>query len=73
MRRPSVIKTSSLCRIRTISAAGAEFYRRAAGHPTEGGRKTDRLLIAMAERLEREAAEDEEQAATEHAAIDTRP
>src|SRR5215831_15416689 len=32
----------------------AELLRRAAGHPTEGGKKTDRLLITMAEQLERE-------------------
>jgi hypothetical protein len=45
---------------------GAELSRRAASHPTEGSRKTDRLLIALAERLEREAAAaDEEQPAIE--------
>jgi hypothetical protein len=32
----------------------AELARRAVSHPTEGGRKTDRLLLALAERLERE-------------------
>src|SRR5262245_60129417 len=31
----------------------AELFRRAARHPTESGRKTDSLLIAMAEWLER--------------------
>jgi hypothetical protein len=35
----------------------AELLRRAAGHPTEGGKKTDRLLITIAERLEREIEE----------------
>ena len=32
----------------------AELLRRAAGHPTEGGTNTDRILLAMAERLERQ-------------------
>jgi hypothetical protein len=32
----------------------AELLQRAAGHPTEGGTNTDRILLAMAERLERE-------------------
>jgi hypothetical protein len=31
----------------------AELFRRAASQPTEGGRRTDSLLVAMAERLER--------------------
>jgi hypothetical protein len=48
----------------------AELSRRAASHPTEGSRKTDRILIAMAERLEREAAAHEE-FASESAAIET--
>jgi hypothetical protein len=39
--------------------ARAELARRAAHRPTEGGKKTDRILIAMAERLEREAAEED--------------
>jgi hypothetical protein len=34
----------------------AELLRRAASHPTQGGRNTDRLLLVVAERLEREAA-----------------
>jgi hypothetical protein len=33
----------------------AALLRRAASHPTEGGKKTDRILIMMAQRLEREA------------------
>ena len=37
----------------------AELLRAAASHPTEGGRKTDRIMIAMAERLEHEAAQAE--------------
>jgi hypothetical protein len=32
----------------------SELPRRAAGHPTEGGTNTDRILLAMVERLERE-------------------
>jgi hypothetical protein len=32
----------------------AELLRRAAGHPTEGGTNIDCILLAMAERLERE-------------------
>jgi hypothetical protein len=32
----------------------SELLRRAAGHPTEGGTNTDRILLAMVERLERE-------------------
>jgi hypothetical protein len=39
--------------------AKADLFRRAAAHPTEGGKKTDRILLVMAERLEREAAEAE--------------
>jgi hypothetical protein len=39
--------------ISTIPPAGGTS-RRAASHPTEGGKKTDRLLIAMAAPLERE-------------------
>jgi hypothetical protein len=41
--------------------AKADLFRRAAAHPTEGGKKTDRILLAMAERLEREAAEARQQ------------
>jgi hypothetical protein len=33
----------------------AELCRRMANHPTQGGRLVDRILIALAERLEREA------------------
>ena len=33
----------------------AGLLRRAASHPTEGGGRTDRILIGLAERLEREA------------------
>jgi hypothetical protein len=46
---------------RTASSARrrAELLRGAASHPTDGGKKTDRILLAMAERLEREAAEAE--------------
>jgi hypothetical protein len=33
----------------------AALLRRAASHPTEGGKRTDRILITMAQRLEREA------------------
>jgi hypothetical protein len=50
----------------------ADRARRAASHPTEGSNKTDRLLLEMAERLERDAAADEERGAIESAAIDTR-
>ena len=34
----------------------AALYRRAASIPTEGSHRTDRLLIQLAEELEREAA-----------------
>jgi hypothetical protein len=34
----------------------AALYRRAASVPTEGSHRTDRLLIELAEQLEREAA-----------------
>jgi hypothetical protein len=44
---------------------GDLLFRRAAAHPTEGGKKTDRILLAEAERLEREAAENEELIALE--------
>ena len=33
----------------------AALYRRAASIPTEGSHRTDRLLIQLAEKLEREA------------------
>jgi hypothetical protein len=33
----------------------AALYRRAASIPTEGSHRTDRLLIELAEKLEREA------------------
>ena len=46
----------------------AELSRRAASHPTEGGKKTDRILLLLAERLEREAAGNEEQVTSEGAA-----
>ena len=35
----------------------ASLYRRMASVPTEGGRREDRVLLVMADRLEREAAE----------------
>jgi hypothetical protein len=35
----------------------ASLYRRLASIPTEGGHDEDRLLLAVAEQLEREAAE----------------
>jgi hypothetical protein len=37
--------------------ARAAFCRRAAAIPTNGGHATDRLLLDLAERLERDAAE----------------
>lgn len=33
----------------------AGLYRRAAGQPTEGGKGSDRILVKLAERFEREA------------------
>ena len=42
----------------------AELLRRAATHPTEGGKKTDRILLMMAERLELQAAVETEERAT---------
>jgi hypothetical protein len=33
----------------------AELYRRVAGHPTDGGKGADRILVKLAEQLEREA------------------
>jgi hypothetical protein len=44
--------------------ARAELFRRAAAHPTEGGKKTDRILLAEAERLARNAAQNEERNAS---------
>jgi hypothetical protein len=46
----------------------AELLRRAASHPTEGSKETDRILLAMAERLEHKAAEDEAKAGLDAAA-----
>ena len=44
----------------------ADFCRRAAGVPTEGGRYEDRVLLIVADRLEREAAELEARAVRLH-------
>ena len=48
----------------------AELARRAASLPTEGSGKTNRILLTLAERLERRAASDEEVVAIERAATD---
>ena len=46
-------------RMETAAAllARAALCRRAAGIPTTGGHRTDRILLDLAEQLEREAAE----------------
>jgi hypothetical protein len=42
---------------RTELRQQASIYRRLAGMPTEGGHEEDRILRAVADKLEREAAE----------------
>jgi hypothetical protein len=42
---------------RTELRQAASLYRRMASVPTDGGRDEDRLLLAVATRLEREAEE----------------
>jgi len=42
----------------------AGLYRRVASVPTEGGHHEDRLLLAMADQLEREATELEDRLAS---------
>jgi hypothetical protein len=49
----------------------AAILRQAASHPTEGGKKTDRILLVMAEQLERKADETEAQIGVDAAAAPT--
>ena len=49
-RAPAIVRAAAL-------RARAALCRRAAGIPTTGGHESDRLLLDLAEQLEREAAE----------------
>lgn len=49
---------------RTELREQASIYRRLAGMPTEGGREEDRILLAVADKLEREATELDQQLAS---------